>query len=416
VFVLISIIRAEYTNTSGQTQKTKSQILGKALVSFFIFLLVPFLIVSGILFSNTIMQSMNLAMNPSYDGSYQTTIGGQILVTAGSNAFIGDEDEKKAIEQAFASGRLDYNDIKVVKQYYDLQHMDFFVGIVGSLVILVMFVMSAVMFIQRIFDIVLLFIISPISISTIPVDDGNRFRIWREMTISKVLGAYGIILAMNLFFIIIPQISGITFFGNGFQNGLVRLLFIIGGAFAVTKANLVISQLTGGGAGNQEAQQMMANMRTARNITMGGFGLAGAIMGGSQFMSAKRMGGFKGGIQSAFNTPASKIMQAPSFDNKNSKIMRYAGIPSRIASMPVGMIKDLASGGIVGMAKNIVPRTRNIGAGASVFNHAQAQRKKPTTPQTATTSTTATTIQTPKVEPKINKGGTNATNTQKHKS
>ena len=136
------------------------------------------------------------------------------------------------------------------------EKLDFLITTFDSIVIMVMFVMSAVIFIQRIFDIVLLYIISPISVSTILVDDGNRFKIWRDMTISKVLGAYGIILSMNLFFIIIPQISSITFFADSFKNGIVKILFLIGVAYAVTKANLVIAQLTGGSAGANETQQM----------------------------------------------------------------------------------------------------------------------------------------------------------------
>ena len=44
----------------------------------------------------------------------------------------------------------------VVSQYYKIRSLDFFFGIIGSLVILVMFVMSAISFIQRIFDIILL--------------------------------------------------------------------------------------------------------------------------------------------------------------------------------------------------------------------------------------------------------------------
>ena len=55
------------------------------------------------------------------------------------------------------------------------------------------------------------------------------------MMISKVLSAYGIILSMNLFFIIIPQVQTISFFANDFKNGIMKILFLIGGAFAVTE-------------------------------------------------------------------------------------------------------------------------------------------------------------------------------------
>ena len=145
------------------------------------------------------------------------------------------------------------------------------------------------MFVQRIFDIILLYIVSPASVSTIPLDDGGRFKIWREMLISKILGAYGIILSMNIFFLIVPQVANISFFGNAFKDGVVQLLFVLGGAFAITKANMVIAQLTGSNAGAQEAQQMLGNISTGmhmmRSVGHVAAGATGMIIGGTDFLT-----------------------------------------------------------------------------------------------------------------------------------
>lgn len=293
VFVVIAIVKSEMADP--QHKKTKGQILVKALQSFVIFLLIPFLLLAGIMLTNAIMGAVNGAMSGAMiDGNPNTYIGGQILVTGGYDAFIGDASTRAEIERMFITGQLDYNNLSVVKQYYNLGDMNFFVGIAGGLVILIMFVMSAVMFVQRIFDIILLYIISPASVSTIPLDDGGRFRIWREMLVSKVLGAYGIILSMNLFFLIIPQVSQIAFFGNAFKDGVVQLLFVLGGAFAITKANMVIAQLTGSNAGAQEAQQMLSNiqygMHMARTAGHVAAGAAGMIIGGTDFLSNRKHG------------------------------------------------------------------------------------------------------------------------------
>ena len=51
-------------------------------------------------------------------------------------------------------------------------------------------------------------------------------------------------------------------------------------------------------------------------------------------------------------------------------------MPGRIATMPIGMIKDFVEGGIVGMGKNIGPRMKNIATGDSMLNHAQFIDKK----------------------------------------
>ncbi len=374
VFVLIAIIRSEYAN--GENKKSKAAILGKAFQSFAIFLMVPFILIAGIILTNTVMAAINASMNPFVlQAGGDATIGGQILVTSGQYAYIGEESMRAEIERMFLTGELNYFDMSVVQQYYNLRSLDFLIGIFGSVVIMVMFVMSAVTFIQRIFDIVLLYIISPVSVSTIPVDDGNRFKIWRDMTISKVLGAYGIILSMNLFFIIIPQIQAITFFDNAFKNGIVKILFLIGGAFAVTKANLVIAQLTGNTAGNNETQQLFRNMQTGGHIMKAtlatGATAAGAILGGKRFVDTKKSTrSSMTGLKNSFTAAPSK-----SYFNKEepSKVGKYGGMVTRIATMPIGMMKDLASGGLVGMGKNFIPRVRNIATGDSYVNHAQGK-------------------------------------------
>ena len=374
VFVMIAIIRSEYAH--GDNKRSKGQILGKAFQSFAIFLMVPFILIAGITLTNAVMGAINASMNPYLlEAGGQGTIGGQILVTSGQYAYIGEEAMREQIERMFITGELNYFDMGVVSQYYNLRSMDFLIGILGSIVIMVMFVMSAVTFIQRIFDIVLLYIISPVSVSTIPVDDGNRFRIWRDMTISKVLGAYGIILSMNLFFLIIPQVSAITFFTDSFKNGIVKILFLIGGAFAVTKANLVIAQLTGNTAGQNETQQLFRNMQTGGHIaraTLGaGATVGGAILGGKRFVDTKKSTkSFAQGFKGSFGTPTSK----PYFNKgEPSKLAKYGGMPTRIATMPIGMMKDLAQGGIVGMGKNFIPRVKNIATGDSFINHAQGK-------------------------------------------
>ena len=109
---------------------------------------------------------------------------------------------------------------------------------------------------------------------------------------SKVLSAYGIILSMNIFFLVVPQISQITFFGNAFKDGIVQLLFVIGGAFSITKANMIIAQLTGSNAGMQEMQQMMSNVHSGMHMvhTAGrvAAGAAGMIIGGTDFLSNRK--------------------------------------------------------------------------------------------------------------------------------
>jgi len=404
IFVIIAIIRSEYADE--RQKKTKGQILTKAGQSFLTFLVIPFLLLTGIMLTNVIIGAINGAMTSSITDTGKVLFGGQILVTSGDGAYIGNAAQRSEIERMFLSGQLDYNNLKVVKEYYDLSEMNFFVGIASGLVILVMFALAALKFVQRLFDIILLYIISPISVSTIPADDGQRFKLWKEMLISKVLGAYGIILSMNLFFLIIPQVTRISFFGSSFQNGLVTILFIIGGAFAVSKAQMVIAQLTGSNAGAQEAQQMMAGIhagvRTVRAISHGGAALAGRIVGGSDYRSNQKKGvGMGDNINASLHSSRNQHVvnnnggkgggtdgkgghkdgkTKPDGDKKHhcagQTAAHIAGGVGRLATLPVGVVKDLTQGGAITAGKNLWPRMRNVVKGHGPFNRADVVRRQ----------------------------------------
>ncbi len=376
IFVIIALIRANY---QGNEKKGRGTILAKAGQSFIICLLVPFLLLAGMTLVSTIMASLNNAMQLHITDS-PSQLGGQMLITSGFNAFKGTAEERQAIETMFLTGALDYNKLSHVKDYYDLHEINYVIGIFGGLVLLIMFAISSLTFIQRIFDIILLYIISPISISTLPLDEGNRFRVWKEMLIAKILGAYGIILVMNLFFLIMPQISQVQFFEGGFKNSLVVFLFIIGGAFAVTKANLVISQLCGAQAGGREFAQMIYNIRSGfafARATKGVVGGAiGGVVGGSDYLRNRKKGATKGEslVMSLQSTRNQKPM-AQGERTKAQKAMQYGGAVTRLATMPVGVVKDLMQGGVIQAGKNIGPRLRNVAKGTTLTTRAEVKPK-----------------------------------------
>lgn len=371
IFTIIAILKSNYHEK--QNYKT---VLVKTAQSLLIVLVVPFVVISGILLTNTIMASINTGMQATMT-TKNATIGGQFLVTIGTTAYIGPPEKQAMIESMFISGELNYNNLSMVRTYYDITELNYLIGLLGGLVILVMFVISALTFVQRIFDIVLLYIISPISISTLPLDEGNRFKVWKDMLISKVLSAYGIILVMNLFFLIIPQVYKIQFFKNHFQNGVVYILFLIGGSFAVTKASRVISQLCGAQQSGGELAQMIYNIRSGYALSKATSNLVGGtigrIVGGSDYTKMRKQG--KGRIESLNNTIHSMRNQKIVSDQvQKNKRKQIAAAPIRLATMPIGMLHDLATGGIIQVGKNFIPRVKNLG-GSTLVNRAEVKPK-----------------------------------------
>lgn len=376
VFTILAIIKSKY-----QEKQNWKTVLSKTGQAFIIMLLIPFTVIIGVMLTNTIMSSINQAMNV-YPSSGQGTIGGQFLITIGHDAYKGLIDQSQA-EAMFVSGELNYAKLSVVKQYYDITELNYVIGLLGSLVMLIMFVISAITFVQRIFDIVLLYIISPVSISTIPLDEGNRFKVWKDMLISKILSAYGIILVMNLFFLIIPQVYQIKFFDNSFQNGVVYILFLIGGSFAVTKASRVISQLTGAPATGGEMAQMIYNIRSALAFTRATKGVVngiiGGAVGGSDYKKMRKQGKTKGESLNAslHSTRNQRVVQE---GQKKSKAKQIGGFGTRLATLPAGILRDFSKGGLIQVGKNFIPRMRNLFTGDTMISRADILKKAPKPP------------------------------------
>lgn len=68
---------------------------------------------------------------------------------------------------------------------------------------------------KRIYEIVILYFVMPVSVSTLSLDDGARFKIWRETFISKIVVAYGTVFSVNVFILILPIISAMKIDGIG---------------------------------------------------------------------------------------------------------------------------------------------------------------------------------------------------------
>jgi hypothetical protein len=173
-----------------------------------------------------------------------------------------------------------------------------------------------------------------------------------------------------------------TFFESGFKNGVVYVLFLIGGAFAVTKANLVIAQLTGAQSGGRELAQMIYNIRSGMAFGKGVVGTVngaiGRAVGGADYLKQRKQGNSKGeSLNMSLHSNRNQNVMREKPDNKKTKAKQIAGAPTRLATMPIGVAKDLMSGGVIQAGRNFGPRLRNAFTGTSVFNRAEVKTKSP---------------------------------------
>lgn len=256
------------------------------------FLLVPAIMITATAFVSTIMRGIYAATANENSG-----LGGSMFVVFAEEAYIGPAEDKQAILDAFRTCSLEdylmgvsefsyYNTSKVTS-YFKLSQINFFLGLVGSIAVVVLLGLTLLSFVERIISLVLLFVIAPLPMSVAPLDDGERFKLWREQTINKFITAYGGILALNIFALMLPLIADVNFFPSqgsfvSVVNGIARLLFIIGGAFACRRGMVLIGNLVARGAGSQDLMDQshlsggMASLaRMAGGAVKGVFNMAG---------------------------------------------------------------------------------------------------------------------------------------------
>jgi hypothetical protein len=65
-------------------------------------------------------------------------------------------------------------------------------AMIASVGLVVALIVACANLAKRVYEIVLLYIVMPISMSTLPLDDGARFKIWRETFVTKIILAYGV--------------------------------------------------------------------------------------------------------------------------------------------------------------------------------------------------------------------------------
>lgn len=266
-FTIFAIIRSI---TKEKAEGTPGQICFKALKSFLMFLFVPAVMFAVIWVGNTIMMAM-----------YKATANGSASIGSFMfGAFAQDGGMDSGTVNEFLSGALDYNNTSQVASCMDLSNFSFFFSWLAGGVVLFTLASSLFLFVDRVISIILLFIVSPFSISTFVLDDGAHFKLWRDQILVKFFTGYGCIVTLNVYMLIVQLTlnPALVFFpGSEFGNLVMKLLLIGGGALTLKKSMALIGNLVASGAGSSELRD---NAISAGGLAGMAKGLAGSALGG----------------------------------------------------------------------------------------------------------------------------------------
>lgn len=268
VFTVFMIIRSI---ANEKAEGTPTQIAIKAFKTLLMFFLVPVVILAFMTVGNAFVTAL-----------YGATI--QSAATPGAflfSAFAEDGGMKPEFVELFRTGELDYTSKSVVSSHMNLSDFPFLFSWIAGGVVLFGVGSAMLVFVDRALSLVILYIAAPISISTSVIDDGARFKLWRDQFLSKFIMGYGMILAINIYAMVCGLVTKADFaFFPGedtatkFLDLIMKLLIIAGGALTMQKSMALIGNLVSSGAGSNELRDNAFTAGSLARMTAGAGGKA----------------------------------------------------------------------------------------------------------------------------------------------
>lgn len=215
----------------------------------------------------------------------------------------------------------------------ELQSFNMFVAYLVVCIMLVAIIWSMLSLVKRIYDLVLLFIALPLVSATIPLDDGARFKQWRDSVISKVVLAYGVVFSINVFLLITPLLNDINFASLGwsaFLENLFKAFMLIGGALSINGGQLLFARLLGTSAEESRemahsARALMMGMATAGGLAKGA---KNVVFGGTNKYGKRREGIIPWGSRQGYKI-GSKVGGEKFENSRTGKVMGGLGKVNR---------------------------------------------------------------------------------------
>lgn len=114
--------------------------------------------------------------------------------------------------RSYSFDSYDVKDYALVFKFYNVVGYNYLIGYVAGITIMVMLLQLLIGVIRRIFEICVLFVVSPAVVALMPLDGGEKFKTWKDNFIKRVFSAYGPIIGMNLCFMVLELLQDVTFF------------------------------------------------------------------------------------------------------------------------------------------------------------------------------------------------------------
>lgn len=266
------------------------KVLGSALKCCFTFMLVPFLCIFMLKLSTIVLDGVDTALSvrqestPENQNNYDVSLATVLWLSSGMNAAKNDlynisskpnyANFTDIVRDEFYSRGTNWKyGSKAVTEKFNYDKFNYGIGFVSCIFVIIMLMASVLLFIRRIFEIIILYLTSPLFVSTMPLDEGGMFRQWKDMFIAKFFSAFSCVFSIRLYVMFVPVFASgaINLYPDNAEiSYFLLLLFLIGGAYAVYKSHhilLTLLQPDAAAAAEQSASTVIHTARAAWGIT-----------------------------------------------------------------------------------------------------------------------------------------------------
>lgn len=265
ISIIIGLVRSEWASKDNGEGKLK--VLKQSLKGFLLIFLIPTIFSIGILATSILLSGITSGMAGTSFSEFN-------LAQKLFEICLPDNPSNPGTP-SWTDG---YSFISA--QGWDLHNFNYLVAYLGGIIILFIIGLAALNLIERIIDLVFLYLVSPFVIAVSPLDEGNRLGIWKDLVISKLLSVAGMVICFYIYFLCLPIVDKI-FASDTFIVRLGYLIFAIGGALAARKGGLLISNLVGHNTALIEGQQAGQTAQIVGTGFRAGLGVITGLAGGA---------------------------------------------------------------------------------------------------------------------------------------
>lgn len=252
---IISVLRS-MADSPFENKKPISAVLRTSLKCCLTFALLQFACLFAIQMITQVLLQVHYNLNSENSSS---SLGDLLFYMLAQNR------HKSGDLEAYKTGAK-YANVSNVTENFDYMHFNWIIILVATVFMLGILLATIIGSIQRLFMLMILYIISPIFVAYMPLDEGKSFGQWRDTFVAYLVSGLSPIITMRLYMMFLPMLIDTKhkFSIAGLSNTemiYVNLLFLIGGSFAIfSSRNLILKVINPALAGQLDGNSAMGSM------------------------------------------------------------------------------------------------------------------------------------------------------------